>query len=97
MGLRRRRCPDRDEGGLQAEVSGNNSVTSTGWSTAATDSKAIRGVCRQFVVLCKQLGLFRKNLVAIDSRKLKAVNNRDCSFTSDKLKRQMEEIEPSIQ
>src|SRR6187399_762999 len=30
------------------------------------NSKAIRGVCRQFVVLCQQLGLFGENLVAID-------------------------------
>ncbi|MGX1085909.1 transposase [Pseudomonas sp. AP3_22 TE3818] len=30
------------------------------------NSKAIRGVCRQFVVLWQQLGLFGENLVAID-------------------------------
>jgi len=28
------------------------------------NSKAIRGFCRQFVVLCQQLGLFGENLVA---------------------------------
>lgn len=60
------------------------------------NSKAIRGVCRQFVVLCQQLGLFGENLVAIDGSKFKAVNNRDCNFTSAKLKRRMEEIESSI-
>lgn len=27
------------------------------------NSKAIRGVCRQFVVLCQQLGLFSEALV----------------------------------
>ena len=41
------------------------------------NSKAIRGVSRQFVVLCQQLGLFREHLVAIDGRKFKEVNNRD--------------------
>ncbi|GAD65134.1 IS1182 family transposase, partial [Aquipseudomonas alcaligenes] len=60
------------------------------------NSKAIRGVCRQFVVLCQQLGLFGENLVAIDGSKFKAVNNRDRNFTSAKLKRRMEEIEASI-
>jgi transposase len=60
------------------------------------NSKAIRGVCRQFVVLCQQLGLFSENLVAIDGSKFKAVNNRDRNFTSAKLKRRMEEIESSI-
>lgn len=60
------------------------------------NSKAIRGVCRQFVVLCQQLGLFSENLVAIDGSKFKAVNHRDRNFTSAKLKRRMEEIEASI-
>jgi transposase len=53
-------------------------------------------VCRQFVVLCQQLGLFSEALVAIDGSKFKAVNNRDRNFTSAKLKRRMEEIEASI-
>jgi lambda repressor-like predicted transcriptional regulator len=60
------------------------------------NSKAIRGVCRQFVVLCQQLGLFGENLVAIDGSKFKAVNNRGRNFTSAKLKRRMEEIESSM-
>lgn len=60
------------------------------------NGKAIRRVCRQFVVLCQQLGLFSDALVAIDGSKFKAVNNRDRNFTSAKLKRRMEEIEASI-
>lgn len=60
------------------------------------NGKAIRGVCRQFVVLCQQLGLFTEALVAIDGSKFKAVNNRDRNFTSAKLQRRMEEIESSI-
>src|SRR5471032_1098058 len=60
------------------------------------NSKAIRGVCRQFVVLCQQLGLFEEHLVATDGSKFKTVNNRDRNFTSVKLKRRMEEIESSI-
>ena len=60
------------------------------------NGKAIRNVCRQFVVLCQRLGLFSEALVAIDGSKFKAVNNRDRNFTSAKLLRRMEEIESSI-
>jgi transposase len=60
------------------------------------NGKAIRSVCRQFVVLCQQLGLFSEALVAIDGSKFKAVNNRDRNFTSAKLQRRMEDIEASI-
>jgi transposase len=60
------------------------------------NGKAIRNVCRQFVVLCQRLGLFSEALVAIDGSKFKAVNNRDRNFTSAKLQRRMEEIESSI-
>lgn len=60
------------------------------------NGKAIRSVCRQFVVLCRQLGLLSETLIAIDGSKFKAVNNRDRNFTSAKLKRRMQEIESSI-
>jgi transposase len=60
------------------------------------NGKAIRNVCRLFVVLCQQPGLFSEALVAIDGSKFKAVNNRDRNFTSAKLQRRMEEIESSI-
>ncbi len=60
------------------------------------NGKAIRSVCRQFVVLCQQLGLFAEAIVAIDGSKFKAVNNRDRNYTSAKLQRRMEEIESSI-
>src|SRR6202048_596658 len=59
------------------------------------NGKAIRNVCRQFVMLCQQFGLFAEALVAIDGSKFKAVNNRDRNFTSAKLQRRMEEIESS--
>src|ERR1700678_581484 len=60
------------------------------------NGRAIRGVCRQFVVLCRELGLFADSLVAIDGSKFKAVNNRDRNYTSAKLARRMKEIEASI-
>ena len=46
------------------------------------NSKAIRRVCRQFIVLCWELNLFSQTLVAIDGSKFKAVNNRDTNFTA---------------
>ena len=60
------------------------------------NGKAIRRVCSQFVVLCRQLNLFSEAIVAIDGSKFKAVNNRDRNFTSAKMKRRMEQIEESI-
>ena len=60
------------------------------------NAKALRGVCRAFVVLCRNLDLFADGLVAIDSSKFKAVNNRDRNFTVAKMKRRLEQIEKSI-
>ncbi|MEL0584027.1 MAG: IS1182 family transposase [Candidatus Thiodiazotropha sp. (ex. Lucinoma kazani)] len=60
------------------------------------NGKAIRGVCREFVFLCRRLDLFSQAIVAIDGSKFKAVNNRDKNFTSAKLKRRLEHIEASI-
>lgn len=60
------------------------------------NGKAIRNVCRQFVVLCQQLDLFSDAVVAIDGSKFKAVNSSDRNFTDSKLKRRMEEIESNI-
>jgi len=57
------------------------------------NGKTIRNVCRQFVVLCRQLDLFSQSLVAIDGSKFKAVNNRDRNFTHGKLRARMEQIE----
>ena len=60
------------------------------------NGKAIRSVCRQFVVLCQRLDLFAEAVVAIDGSKFKAVNHRDRNFTSAKLERRMRDIESSI-
>src|SRR5580693_7710229 len=57
---------------------------------------AIRGACRQFIVLCRQLNLFSEAVVAVDGSKFKAVNNRDRNLTSAKLQKRMEQIEASI-
>jgi transposase/IS5 family transposase len=43
--------------------------------------KAFRPVFRQFVLLCRELGLFGKELLAVDGTRIKAVNNKDRNFT----------------
>ena len=58
---------------------------------------AIRKVCSQFVVLCRQLNLFAEATVAIDGSKFKAVNNRDKNYTTNKIDRRREQIEASIE
>ena len=60
------------------------------------NGRAIRNVCRQFIVLCRQLNLFTDAVVAIDGSKFKAVNNRDKNFTSAKMERRLAQIEESI-
>ena len=60
------------------------------------NGRAIRKVCRQFIVLCRRLDLFTEAIVAIDGSKFKAVNNRDKNFTPAKMQRRMAQIEESI-
>jgi len=60
------------------------------------NGKAIRRVCREFIVLCRSLNLFSEAIVAIDGSKFKAVNNRDKNFTDNKLKARMRQLEESI-
>jgi transposase len=59
--------------------------------------KAIRLVCREFVMLCRKLELFTDAFVAIDGSKFKAVNNRDRNFTKAKIKRRLQQIDESIE
>lgn len=57
---------------------------------------AIQGACAQFVVLCRQIGLFTRALAAVDGSKFKAVNTRDKNFTATKLKKRMEQVAEHI-
>jgi transposase len=43
--------------------------------------KAFRLIFRQFVLLCRQMDLFGKDLLAVDGTRIKAVNNKDRNFT----------------
>jgi len=48
-------------------------------------------------MLCRKLKLFTDAFVAIDGSKYKAVNNRDRNFTKAKMKRQLQQIDESIE
>jgi len=61
------------------------------------NTKAIRSVCREFVLICRKLNLFSEAFVAIDGSKFKADNNRDRNYTRAKLKRRLELIDESIE
>jgi hypothetical protein len=57
---------------------------------------AIRAACAQFVVLCRQLNLFTRSVVAVDGSKFKAVNTGDKNFTVAKVAKRIEQVEASI-
>ena len=57
----------------------------------------IRGACRRFVELCRDLKLFSQAAVAIDGSKFKAVNSRDRNFTPAKIEARKKQIEESVQ
>jgi transposase len=57
---------------------------------------AIRAACAQFVMLCRQLGLFTRAVVAVDGSKFKAVNNRDRNFTVAKVAKRLQQVDASI-
>jgi transposase len=45
------------------------------------NSKAFRPIFLQFVLLCRQLDLFGRELLAVDGTRIKAVNNKDRNIT----------------
>jgi transposase len=58
--------------------------------------QALKGVCQQFILLCKQLDLFGGELIAIDGSKFRAVNARDRSYTAPRLKKLLQDIDAMI-
>ena len=60
------------------------------------NGKAIQQTCRDFILLCKQLGLFAGELIAIDGSKFKAVNSRERNVTQARLKRHLKDIDQQI-
>jgi len=61
------------------------------------NGEALRAVCRQFVVLCRELGLITGGTVAVDGSRFKAVNTRDRNYTPAVVRRRLEQVDASIQ
>lgn len=58
---------------------------------------AIRKVCAQFIAFCRGIDLLDASIVAIDGSKFKAVNAKAKSFTREKLRRRLGEIDAAIE
>ncbi len=61
------------------------------------NAKALRKANKDFVLLCKELDLFGKELVAVDGTFLKASANKSSIYTENNLKKQLTGIENKIQ
>ena len=57
---------------------------------------AFRGVFRQFVLLCRDLDLYGRELLAVDGTRIKAVNSSKNSFTKAFLKRNIDLIDKKL-
>ena len=57
---------------------------------------AIRKVCQQFIAFCRDIDLLDASIVAIDGSKFKAVNAKAKSFTREKLRRRLGEVDAAI-
>jgi len=60
------------------------------------NSQALKGVFKQFVLLCKRLSLFSAELVAIDSTKFKTSNSRSRVKNREQINKAIVRIEESI-
>lgn len=57
---------------------------------------AFRQVFREFVVLCRQLDLFGRELLAVDGTRIKAVNNKDRNCTRRSLEKFIAEADEKL-
>jgi len=57
---------------------------------------ALKGVGREFIVLCRRLNLFGGELLAVDGSKFRAVNARDRSYTPARLATLQRDIDRTI-
>lgn len=60
------------------------------------NSKALKGVFREFVGICLKLDLYKKDLFAIDGSKFRAVNSKDNAYNKDILQKKLARIEENI-
>ncbi len=57
---------------------------------------AFKGMVRQFNLLCQELGLFGKELLAVDGTKIKGQNARDKNWSQKKLQEQLQQAEEKV-
>lgn len=58
--------------------------------------KGIQNVCKQFTLLCRELGLLSSDLVAIDGSKFKACNNKSNNYSEKSLDKHIKYTESKI-
>jgi transposase len=58
---------------------------------------AFRKVFRDFVILCRRLDLFGRELLAVDGTRIKAVNNKDRNFTTGSLQKFIEAVDKKLE
>jgi Transposase DDE domain/Transposase domain (DUF772) len=57
---------------------------------------AFRAVFRQFTLLCRELNLFGRELLAVDGTRIKAVNNMDRNFTKNSLEKFIKAVDKRL-
>ncbi len=60
------------------------------------NTKALRNVFRAFVKLCMKLGLYQKELLAIDGSKFRAINSKDNTYNAEILEKKLKRIDDHI-
>ena len=58
--------------------------------------KAFKQVFREFVLLCRQLDMFGRELLAVDGTRIKAVNNKNRNFTKGSRKKLLEQSDERL-
>jgi transposase len=60
------------------------------------NAKALKDVFRAFVKLCMKLGLYKKELLAVDGSKFRAVNSKDNCYKAEILQKKLARIDEHI-
>lgn len=61
-----------------------------------TNRSAFKPVFREFVLFCRELGLYGGEVLSVDGTRLKAVNNKDRNFTQATIKRDLARIDARL-
>lgn len=60
------------------------------------NAKALKNVFRAFVKICMKLGLYQRELLAIDGSKFRAVNSKDNAYNAEILQKKLKRIDDHI-